>query len=87
MTTVVYQERQDVLGLALDLHMYCTGSGPDLSPEDRAFVVRYLKMRLGDWSSNGDEAEPFDTAVRLVLVTALAEDRKRSEFDAKWVKA
>lgn len=73
--------RQDLLGLALELHMYCTGSGPDMAPELVRHAIRYIRFRLGDWSNNGEASAVFDTAVKLALHAVLQECRERSAFD------
>lgn len=75
-----YNERQDVLGLALDLHMWTTGSGPDLSDEDRDLALNYLRRRLSRWTSNGSYTELFDTAVRMLLIIAVNEAEERRKI-------
>lgn len=71
-----YAHRQDVLGMALDLHMWCTGSGPDLSDEDRKHAATFLSNRLSHWVS-GPMSSVFDETVRLLIVAVLQEVRTR----------
>lgn len=77
-----YSQRQDVLGLALDLHMDATGSYQDLKEEDRAFAERFLQRRIDNWSS-GPFTLVFDQAVKLVLIAALAETKAAAQSRAR----
>lgn len=69
-----YKQRQDVLGLALDLHMDATGSLTDLTEENRAFAEAFLQRRVDNWSE-GPFTSVFDAAVKLVLLAAIAETK------------
>jgi len=74
-----YFARQDVLGLALDLHMHKTGSFPDLPLNHRDHAIAHLRLRLSDWASNGSRSELFDEAVRLLLIVAVREAEEHKE--------
>ena len=74
-----YMARQDVLGLALDLHMWKTGSGPDLQAEHRDHAIFFLENRLANWSSSGKHDAVFDQAVRLLLTVAVSEAKDHRE--------
>lgn len=74
-----YQERQDVLGLALDLHMWTTGSGPGLSNEDRDFAIKFIRTRLSGWNYPPRFSEVFDSAVKTLLTIAVREAEEHKE--------
>lgn len=78
-----YAERQDVLGLALDLHMATTGS-MDLQWEHMDHAIAHLEVRLSNWSTFATRTAVFDEAVRMLLTVALAEAK---EYRRNWRNA
>jgi hypothetical protein len=75
-----YFVRQDVLGLALDLHMYVMGSY-DLAPEHCDFAIRFLEERLRGWGNGSclTKASVFDSAVHTLLTVAVTEAKAHRE--------
>lgn len=81
-----YEKRQDLLGLAQDIHGAFTGSFPDLSDERLEFARRFIKVRLDNWTPEYPKTLPFDTAVKMVLVVAVQEADIVIETRATWSK-
>jgi hypothetical protein len=86
METSEYLKRQDVLGLALDIHGAHTGSFPDLGDAELKFARDFLKARLDNWAETGASTRLFDTAVKTVLAVAVQEANMTLEFRANWAK-
>lgn len=68
-----YSERQDLLGLALDIHMAYTGSYPDLSAENIEHARSFIQSRLDRWTPPPKSTSLFDTAVKMLLTVAVHE--------------
>jgi hypothetical protein len=78
MTPADPETRQDLLGLALELHMYCTGSGPDMDVRSVRHAHRFIRMRLTNWHDQGPDTCLFDEAVRILLLAVLEECQRRA---------
>ena len=67
-----------LLNLAQELHMYKTGSSDYLTHQDVKDIASYLRARLMYWDARS-ATEPgaiFDEAVKLVVLTALDENKE-----------
>ena len=62
----------DILSMALEIHMYTTGAGPDLS-YDEQHMVAYLRARLANWRVSPPFTVLFDQNVKALVQCALGE--------------
>lgn len=65
--------KDNVLTIALNIHMYVMGSY-DTMLEDHELNVRALKYTLDNWEKYKIGSGPFDSAVKKVIQTALKEN-------------
>lgn len=78
-----YTDRQDLLGLALDIHGAYTGSFPDLSDEDLEHARAFIQRRVSEWVFYPGRTEIFDSAVKALLLVTLYEASLEQESRAK----
>lgn len=63
----------DLLSMALELHMTITGASLDSPPNEIARIVDVLSNRLHSWRPSVNGCERFDSAVYILIKVALDE--------------
>ncbi len=63
----------DILAVCLVLHMSHTGSSDQLSGEEEARYVAWLRQRLAEWHAPHPRTQRFDGAVKALVEATLAE--------------
>lgn len=72
---------QDLLPMALALHMSNTGASDPLDDADQAYVTVFFERKLANWAPSWG-SPVFDEAVRGLLVAVLAETKERAAVKA-----
>ncbi len=63
----------NLVGIAIDLHMYHSGANDSYTPETQARHTRILRGHVANWRPSTPRTEKFDRAVFALLVAVLAE--------------
>ena len=61
--------------ICLLVHMYQTGSGPDLGEETYKFHLETLQIALDNWKEGRLDDKLFDDAVKDLIIATIHESR------------
>lgn len=61
--------------LCMIVHMYQTGSGPDLGSETYAYHLETLQIALDNWEEGRADEKLFDDAVLNLVVATINESK------------